>query len=320
MNITTQKARAAVFGAAIGDAVGVPYEFKSRTEMRAHPATDMVGRGTYSQPAGTWSDDTSMILCTLDTLDDTVNYDAVMKAFLHWKEQGAYTPYGECFDIGTTTWTALHNYKRGCEPLHCGGESERSNGNGSLMRILPAALYADAKGLSFDDAMTLAHYLSRLTHAHRRSLVGCGLFTGVALALLANPSKDAVAQGIAAACTHYRTRCDARMQHELAEHYARVTDERFFALPEEEIRSVGYVVATLECALWCLMNTDSYRDCVLKAVNFGDDTDTAACVAGALAGLMYGWEGIPEEWRKNLACPEKIDIVLSGFCQRCGIQ
>lgn len=282
--------------------------------MRLDPALDMVSGGTYGLPVGTWSDDTTMILCTLDKLDESRDYEAIMDAFVDWQENGAYTPYGECFDIGTTTWSALRNYKLSRSPAEAGLCDERSNGNGSLMRIIPAALFAAAHELPTEEAIVLSDTLSALTHAHRRSLVGCGIFTCVALALLKKPDKSAVAEGIATAGFYYTATRDPKTRRELP-HYARVLGKDFAALPEEEIRSSGYVVDTLECALWCLMNTEDYRSCILKAVNFGKDTDTAACVAGALAGLLYGWEGIPTAWREGLANRKMLDDVADRFCR-----
>lgn len=315
MNITLQKIRGAVFGAAIGDAVGVPYEFKSIDVMKANPAVDMVGSGTYGLPAGTWSDDTSMILGTLDRLDGGLDYHAVMDALVRWRTKGHYTPYGECFDIGTTTYQALRNYEKGAAPLDSGLKDERSNGNGSLMRIIPAALYGAAHGLSVQEAAALSHDLSRLTHAHRRSQIGCGIFTFIAYALIKNPDKSAVPSAVADAKTYYESLDDERFRRELT-HYERVFQVDFVETAESDIRSSGYVVTTLECALWCLLNTDNYHDCILKAVNFGADTDTAACVAGALAGLLYGEEGIPKAWRDTLANQDLLEEIISGFCER----
>ena len=312
MKTDVKSVRAAVFGAAIGDAVGVPYEFRSPEQMTRDPASDMVGGGTYNMPAGTWSDDTTMILCTLDRLDSSLNFSAVMDAFLSWVDEGKYTPHGECFDIGNTTRSALMNYARGKNPMNCGLDDEYSNGNGSLMRIIPAALYAGAHGLSEGEAVKLSHRLSALTHGHLYSLMGCGIYTCVAMALLERADKSSVREGIGRAAKLYSAAEYAAGR----EVYRRVLSPDFADLPEEQIRSSGYVVDTLECAVWCLMNTDSYRDCILRAVNFGRDTDTAACVAGALAGLLYGYEGIPSGWLGKLVRAKDIDSIIMGFCKR----
>ena len=313
--LTKDRIRAAVFGAAVGDAVGVPYEFSLRAERKRSPAVDMIGHGTYYQPAGTWSDDTSMILCTLDHLDPAMNEHAIMQAFCAWMRKGDYSPHQECFDIGGTTGRALRAYERSGDPSACGQEGERSNGNGSLMRIIPAALYACAHGLSTEEAVRLSHRLSCLTHANLRCQMGCGIFTCVALALLARPDKASVREGLRTAAAFYAA---PAYEKELP-HYRRVLSEGFFDLPEAEISGAGYVVATLESALWCLMQTDDYRACVLQAVNLGEDTDTTACVAGALAGLLYGYEGIPADWRRRLTAPDRIDDVTAHFAAANGV-
>ncbi|MGN0473659.1 MAG: ADP-ribosylglycohydrolase family protein [Acutalibacteraceae bacterium] len=314
--ITLNKVRGAVFGAAAGDAVGVPYEFEYRESMQARPATDMVGHGTYHMPSGTWSDDTSMILCTLDKLDASVDYSAIMSAFTAWNSKGEYTPFGKCFDIGITTSLALTNYRKGIDPLNCGLDDERSNGNGSLMRIIPAALYIAAHGLSAREGMQLVHNLSALTHAHMRSKIGCGIFIQIALELIKNNEKSSVLNGIKNAAEFYS---GSDYKSEIS-YYERIFRDDFAELAIDEIRSSGYVVDTLECAVWSLMNTGNYRDCVLKAVNFGADTDTAACVAGALAGLLYGIDGIPSEWMKKLRRSEFIEEIVEGFCRRNAIK
>ena len=316
MNVNCEKVRGAVFGAAIGDAVGVPFEFNSPEEMKSSPASDMIGGGTYGMPAGTWSDDTTMILCTLDRLDESLNYDAIMKAFCSWVEEGDYTPFGDCFDIGNTTRSALMNYSHGMDTLSCGLDNEYSNGNGSLMRIIPAALYADAHGLSAVEAVSLSDRLSSLTHAHMYSKTGCGIFTCVAMALLESAEKTSVHEGIKRAAEIYSSEEYAPG----AQKYSRILSPDFASLPEREIKNSGYVVNTLECALWCLLNTESYRECILRAINFGRDTDTAACVAGALAGLLYGFDGIPHSWRETLVKSGYIETIISGFCQRNNIR
>ncbi len=312
MNTTVETVRSAVFGAAVGDAVGVPYEFLSLEEMRHRPAIDMIGGGTYRKPAGIWSDDTSMILCTLDRMDESLDYDAIMKAFVAWHSEGAYTPQGDCFDIGRTTLSALIRYSRTHDPLSSGIDDEYSNGNGSLMRIIPAALFADAHDLNISEAVKLSHTLSGLTHAHLRSRIGCGIFTCVALSLIECADKSSVVKGLQNAAEIY----SSPEYSSEAGSYRRVLSPRFFSLGEDCIKSSGYVVDTLECALWCLMNTDSYRDCILRAVNFGYDTDTAACIAGALAGLLYGMNGIPARWKATLVNAKAIEAVITSFCKR----
>ncbi|WP_219132250.1 ADP-ribosylglycohydrolase family protein [Bifidobacterium saguinibicoloris] len=248
---------AAVYGQAVGDALGVPYEFKTRD---AFECTDMTGHGTHDQPAGTWSDDTAMMLATLDSLADNkgrVNPKDMLAKYRAWITDGAYTPDGTVFDVGNTTSRALATGH--------GGIGERDNGNGSLMRILPLA-FVDCS----DDDVRAA---SAVTHAHRISTEACVRFVRIARILLADGA--------------------AFSRTEVCREAGLIDDLRF--RKRREVSSGGFVLDTLQAALWCLVNTASFRDCVLAAVNLGGDTDTTAAVAGGLAGLVYGDDGNPWE-------------------------
>lgn len=189
------KYKAAIFGLIVGDALGVPAEFKSRVAMKMSPITDMVGYGTHYQPAGTWSDDSSMVVATMEWLGEMEtnhpDYALLMDKFSNWLMRGDYTPYGEVFDCGISTRRAISNYENGVAPLKCGGKSEGENGNGSLMRILPVALHW-AKGLATDkmEGKQIIYDLSALTHGHLRSKIGCLIYSKLVADLLCNPEKD----------------------------------------------------------------------------------------------------------------------------------
>lgn len=294
-----------IFGMAVADAVGVPAEFKSREELRARPITDMIGGGAHQQVAGTWSDDTSMALCLAFSISEQngVDADDIMQRFCDWYEKGAYSPHGECFDIGMTVAKALRRYADGIPANECGGAGLQDNGNGSLMRILPLVYYLMARcGGDFsanDEAMRLIDLVSSLTHRHPISRVACGIYLCIAARLLLGDAiPDAVQRGVDTALDGYSSHDGYKAGHDC---WTRIHDvAAFAALPEDEIRSGGYVVDTLEAALWRLLNTDNYRDCVLKAVNLGSDTDTVAAVVGGLAGIHYGLDGIPSAWMVGL--------------------
>ena len=294
----------AVMGLVVGDALGVPAEFLSRAELKENPITDMIGYGTHEQPAGTWSDDSSMTIATIEWLGENkespLNYSALMDKFSQWIMYGEYTPYGDNFDNGISTSRALIRYSKGIEPLQCGGRAENENGNGSLMRILPAALFF-SKGLldaEFGKAEEIFN-ISALTHAHMRSKLGCLIYSKLVADLLHIPksNKHSIVTKSLAQCREYLAgRADEEIAEEMKK-YDRLWDaEVFMNLHEDQIKSSGYVVHTLEAAIWCFLNTDSYRDCVLCAVNLGDDTDTVSAVAGGLAGLYYGMDSIPQSW------------------------
>ena len=307
--MSIEKIKSVVLGHAVADALGVPVEFCTRAELDQNPVTKMMGYGTYPYPAGTWSDDTSMSLAALDSLaSGEVNFDEIMQNFAKWYYEDDYTPTGKLFDVGGTCAAAIERYRDGISPVDCGLCVPTANGNGALMRIHPFVLYAFEKGMDVDVWESLIFGASALTHRHRRSLIGSGIYPFVLLELLKCPTKEAVRTGLAKAHERYAG------EEQLA-YYQRIFDENFAALPREQIKSSGYVVDTLEAALWCLFTTDSYRDCILKAANLGEDTDTVAAVAGGLAGALYGLDAIDEEWKKTLL---RLDYI-EEMCERASV-
>lgn len=283
--------KSVIFGHAIADALGVPVEFCDRSEVDETPVTDMMGYGTYDYPEGSWSDDTSMSLCTLDSLSNGfINYDEIMRNFIKWLNDNEYTPTGEAFDVGRTCLKAIIVYAQTKNIETCGRTVEHSNGNGSLMRIHPMVLYLHTKNeLSLHEKIDIIHKTSALTHAHDRSKIGCGIYAFVLWELLNNPVKESILSGLNKAKEYYKAYSEL-------DKYSRIFDKTFILTKRNDISSSGYVVSTLEAALWCLLTTNSYSECVLKAVNLGDDTDTVAAVAGGLAGALYGLDTIPEKW------------------------
>ncbi|MBQ3222818.1 MAG: ADP-ribosylglycohydrolase family protein [Clostridia bacterium] len=306
--------RAAMFGHAIADAMGVPVEFMDREELRKDPVLDYRGYGSHGVPAGTWSDDTSMALATLDSLADGVNYEDMMRRFYNWKKKSRYTATDEVFDIGTTTNEALRNYADGMPALKCGCSGEYDNGNGSLMRIIPAVLYCKYKipFAPLEGHMDLIHRVSSLTHAHPRAMMGCGIYALILMELLSWQNTRAIRLGLEKAKEYYSF---APGFEDEMRHYGQVFDLYDMPCSEEEINSGGYVVGTLKAALWCLLTTESYSECILKAVNLGRDTDTVAAVAGGLAGVLYGVEDIPEKWYQGLIRHEMIDQLCEAFAE-----
>ncbi len=297
-----QKIRAVIFGHAVGDALGVPVEFCTREELDESPLTDMEGFGTYPYPAGCWSDDTSMSIAALDSIaDGEINYDDIMLRFGRWYYKDEYTPTGEMFDVGNTCSFAIDNYfvnKKSSE--ECGLFDERSNGNGSLMRIHPFSLLAYTQPSLRAHFETVTDKASALTHAHERSMLACRIFTVILFELLDAPLKASVRKGISLSKQRFADSGEYM-------HFGRLFSDDFEGLPRDEIRSTGYVVDTLEAVVWCLLNTDSYKECVLTAANLGDDTDTVAAIAGALAGALYGYSSIPREWLDVLKRADYID-------------
>ena len=315
-----QKVLGGILGFVAGDALGVPVEFESREVLRQNPVVGMRGYGSYGQPAGTWSDDSSMTLCTLQSLTHGLDYDDMMRHFFRWAEEAYMTPWNEVFDMGKTTREALRRYAGGTAPLNCGAVSEWENGNGALMRILPLALYLyrlhGPTPLDWDEALTVIHNASRLTHAHPISLISCGIYCCVAYHLLSGAAlPDAISEGTARLKTCYSRYPEYDVW---LDRFSRVDAGVLAALPEKEIRSDGYVLHTLEAVLWCLLHTSSYRDCMLTAVNLGSDTDTVAAIAGGLAGISYGEDAIPREWLDVIPKLETIQALCHDFCRADG--
>ena len=307
-----------MLGLIVGDALGVPVEFMSRTELMKNPVTGMREYGTHHQPRGTWSDDSSMALAELDSIRTvgTIDYTDMMERFSRWCMHGEYTPFGEVFDIGTATSRALMNYAKGIAPLESGGKTEWDNGNGSLMRILPVCLYLFKRQkkvcTSENESIYMIHAVSALTHAHVRSQIACGIYYFLVKAILEEEGslENRLHKGMDRAYQYYRQ--DLSNHREL-ENYKRLADlSEFKETPKEGIKSSGYVVDTLEAAVWCLLHSYSYKETVLMAVNLGEDTDTVGAVAGGLAGLYYKEEGIPQEWIQVLQRREWIEEVLQG--------
>lgn len=300
-----------MMGLVVADALGVPVEFCSREELKNNPVTDMRGFGTYNLPAGSWSDDSSMALATLHSLQNGFDLKDMMDKFALWMNHGEYTPFGELFDIGITCRMAITNYLAHGDVTRCGGFGERDNGNGSLMRILPVCLYLykkqKAEALSDAEVIVMVHEASALTHGHLRSKIACGLYFFLVRAILDTDGslQEALQHGLDAGFAYYEDKRETGGELMYYSRFRRL--ESFKKLPEEEIRSNGYVVASLEAALWCLLNTTTYEEATLKAVNLGSDTDTVAAIAGGLAGLYYGYEGIPEAWLEKVQRREWVE-------------
>lgn len=298
----------ALWGAIVGDALGVPVEFTDREERRRDPVVSMRGGGTWKQPPGTWSDDSSLLLCSVESLLNGFHTDDMGRRFVDWHNAERWTPWGKVFDIGMTTRSALLAVARETKAELAGGIAESSNGNGSLMRILPVALHGAQ--LAVPEMLDRVHRASAITHRHPRSLMACGLYALLARQLLADfPVEAAWAKAKDEFLRYY----SAREWTSEASTFDRLLGSDLNALPETEIGSGGYVIDTLTASIWCLLNSEGYGETVLKAVNLGGDTDTTGCVAGGLAGLAYGVSAIPQEWIAALARKGDLDCLIHEF-------
>lgn len=301
--------KSVIFGSVIGDAMGVPVEFKSRGELTADPVTGYRGYGSHAVPAGTWSDDTSMTLAMLDSLATGLDYDDIMEKFTDWADDAAYTATGEVFDMGRTVRKALVNFNKGVPTLECGPNGANDNGNGSLMRILPAIFYVkyNMQDATLDEKIEVIHNMSALTHGHARSKMACGVYAILIMDLLETEYKGTISYSLARAKSYYAAKPEFESE---MEYFDKIFSPGLAELPENIIKSSGYVIDTLEAALWCALNTDNFLDCILKAVNLGDDTDTVAAVAGGIAGCIYD---APEDMIKGIVKYEEVDRLCDKF-------
>jgi len=277
----------ALVGLACGDALGTTVEFKPRGSFA--PLRDITGRGPFALRPGQWTDDTSMSLCLAESLIEK-RYDVTdqMERFLRWWRQGYWSATGRCFDIGTTTARALERFERERDP-YAGSEDPNTAGNGSLMRLAPVVLFFHPVD---EDVRRYAVDHSRTTHAAAEVLECCQLFAQAISRALAGQSKEGLLEGALAWLTEDKV--------------AAIAAGEYRSKPVEAIRGSGYAAESLEAALWCLHQTDSYREAVLAAANLGDDADTTAAITGQLAGALYGIEAIPREWRQILHRREDI--------------
>lgn len=298
--------KAGIFGVCIGDALGVPVEFRSREQLKHSPVTKMRALGTHHQPAGTWSDDGSLTLCLADSLCNGYNLEDMAMKFLQWYNEEIWTPHGRVFDIGIATRQSIYKISRGYSPQLCGGISEFDNGNGSLMRILPLLFYI--KDLPVEQRFDRIKEVSSITHGHIRSVISCFIYLEYLIEILNGTEKSEAYQRIQLTVKNFLDQNPICSQNEM-DHFDRVLNHNIFEYEEEKISSGGYVLHTLEASLWCFLNSESYAEAVLKAVNLGEDTDTTGAITGGLAGIYYGFENIPEEWVAELVRKDDIENV-----------
>lgn len=284
-----------IIGHAIGDAMGVPTEFCVREYLLNNPVKEMIGSDKTGQPAGSWSDDTSMEICTIDSFIENgyFNHSDIMTKWLEWINEAKYTANNDTFDVGRTCLRAIRNFSKGIEPLDCGIDGEQSNGNGSLMRILPVALYSYYKKLDEKEIIKLTNEISALTHKHDISKLGCYIYVRYIMYLLEEKDKFEAYDLI--------KKIDYSSYSELAiSKYDRILKGNIKEHNITEILSTGYVVDTLECALWIFLNSKSYRETIIATTNIGNDTDTIGAIAGSMAGIYYGYNDIPDTWLDKL--------------------
>lgn len=315
--------KAGIFGVCVGDALGVPVEFRSREQLKRSPVTKMRALGTHHQPAGTWSDDSSLMLCLADSLFTEYNLEDIALKFLQWYNAEIWTPHGRVFDIGIATSQAIHRISKGVSPTLCGGTTEFDNGNGSLMRILPLLFYI--KDFSIEKRFDTVKDVSSITHGHIRSVLACFIYLELALEILNKKEKWEAYRNMQRNVKEFLDNNPICSQEEMNK-FHRILELKvddydvapLHTLQEEEISSSGYVLHSLEASLWCFLNSENYPEAVLKAVNLGEDTDTTGAITGGIAGIYYGFESIPKEWVDVLARKEDIENLCEKLEKKYG--
>lgn len=315
-----------IMGVIAGDALGVPVQFLDRAQLKEAPVTEMDGFGSFRMPVGSWSDDGSMTLATLDSIREKkgIDYDDIMERFIGWNFEGQYTPTGKAYDQGATCMEAIYNYIDRGDYKTCGKTGEYANGNGGLMRIMPVCLYAYVQNkngeCSLDEAIAYVHQATALTHNHLRAKIASGIYFFMTQAIL--DEEETLAErlqvGIHRAKEYYTK--DIANLTEWAR-FGRLFDLTDFAQTDEaDIRSSGYVLDSIEAAVWSLITTETMEAALLKAVNLGSDTDTVAAIAGGLAGLYYGYNQMPAKWKKQIMMCDEIvalcELTSENFCVR----
>lgn len=281
------RAIGALLGLAVGDALGTTLEFERRDENPR--LVDITGGGPFRLPRGCWTDDTAMALALADSLLASESLDCrdLMDRFVAWWRKGEYSCTGHCFDIGVTTRQALDRYRRTGDPFS-GSTDPMTAGNGSLMRLSPVALRFWSDRTRLDSA---AAQQSRTTHAAAEAVDGCRAFAGLlADAISGKPRRDVLAP----------------RSFKGAPAIAEILRGSWRGRSRDEIRSSGYVVHTLEAAMWSVGRTADFRNAVRLAANLAGDADTVAAVTGQLAGALYGLSGIPEHWLDQLALKDRL--------------
>ena len=299
------RSRGALLGLAVGDVLGTTLEFQRPGSFE--PLTDMVGGGPFSLQPGEWTDDTSMALCLAESLVEKQGFDArdQMDRYVRWRRDGYFSVKGYCFDIGNTTSSALRSYEQTGDPFS-GSTEANAAGNGSIMRLAPVPIAFAANPY---EAMRLAGESSRTTHGARTCVDACRYLAGLIVGAINGAKKDELL------APNYTPDAGAWNAAPLCEGVAAVSAGSYLRKEPPEIKGSGYVVASLEAALWAFSRSSSFEEGALLAVHLGDDADTTGAVYGQIAGAVYGAARIPGRWVERLAMREEIERLATGLIE-----
>jgi ADP-ribosylglycohydrolase len=289
--------RGSLVGLAVGDAIGTSLEFQSPGSFS--PINDMLGGGPFDLKPGQWTDDTSMALCLADSLIETKKFDPKdqLSRYLRWIDDGYLSSNGKCFDVGNTTRTALEKFRK-TGARFCGPKDPNFAGNGSIMRLAPIPLFF-ATNLS--KAIQMSGQSSKTTHGAQTAVDACRYFGALIVGAISGANKEQILSN------HYEPLAGYWKKFPLSKEINEIANGSFKQRNPPEICGSGYVVKSLEAALWAFYNSNSFEEGCLKAVNLGDDADTTGAVYGQLAGVFYGYDLIPKKWREKIAHHELIE-------------
>jgi ADP-ribosylglycohydrolase len=294
--------RGALIGLAACDALGTTVEFHPPGSFQ--PLTDIVGGGPFGLKPGQWTDDTSMALCLAESLIKKQGFDPVdqLERYVRWYREGHLSSTGRCFDIGGTTSGALHRFEQTHDP-YCGSTNPRAAGNGSIMRLAPVPLFFASRP---EEAIERSGDSSRTTHGAQVCIDACRYLGGLIVGAVNSAGKDELlSETYCPVAGHWE-------QHPLVPEIENIARGSFKRKEPPEIKGTGYVVQSLEAALWAFHKGKDFREGALLAVNLGDDADTTGAVYGQIAGAFYGYEGMPERWRSTVAQAD----MLNGMADR----
>jgi ADP-ribosyl-[dinitrogen reductase] hydrolase len=295
------KAAGAIFGLAVGDAMGMPIEFRPRGKFE--PVTEFRAGGPFKLQAGQWTDDTAMSLCLASSLIECNGFDAShqMKLYSRWIDDGYLSCTGKAVGIGQTILKAMIRYHKTKDPIQ-GDTNPRRSGNGCIMRLAPVPIF-----YNHDAALAIHHSIqsATTTHGSEMCLQTTGFFGGMIWGALKGVSKEELLSD------SYSPVKDYYQQHPPCDELPSLIRGDYKAKQGDEVDSTGFVIDALEAALWSFYNTDTYAEGLLKAVNLGGDADTVGAIYGQLAGAYYGFEAIPSKWTKGLASNEKIEAICN---------
>lgn len=291
-------------GLAVGDAIGTTIEFKPKGSFE--PVTNITGGGVFRLDAGQWTDDTSMALCLGQSLLDCNGFNPTdqMVKYLKWRNNGYMSSNGRCFDIGNTVAAALSNFERTGDP-YAGSTHERSAGNGSIMRLAPIPMYY----LHDKNMLSYAGNSSKITHGHEDCVSACVVLAHMTKMSLTGHSKEEIL---------------SLPDCFVSDKIKNILLNKSY-MDDDNIVGSGYVVKSLEAALWAFYKGKSFKDCVLFAVNLGDDADSTGAITGQLAGAYYGYDSIPKGWKEKIAMHDLIiemakELYQKGITQQNSVQ